>query len=165
MTPDVRNIFWYPLTPQHKDPTLLEKWLRSPLTPKCLCDICVSLSSAPIQNTLCLARFGANELVYGQNITVYDVIINLFGWIFIFMNWFMALEEKQWLLWTVAPHRATATPNSTTPQKHTAGFSSWMVNSVQHQIILILFWLREVGFCILPGGLCLFESNKNYMAN
>lgn len=28
--------------------------------------------------------FSANKLVYGQNITVYEVIINLFGWVIVF---------------------------------------------------------------------------------
>lgn len=53
--------------------------------PISLCDI-ASLSSAPIQSTSCLARFSAIELVYEQNIEVYELIMNGPGWVTVFMN-------------------------------------------------------------------------------
>lgn len=72
-------------SPQHSQHILTfpEKYNGSFLT---LFGMVLIFSSASSQNASCLALFSASGLLYEENIAVYEVIINRFGWVVVFMN-------------------------------------------------------------------------------
>lgn len=79
----VRNIFWYPLNSQAETDSYLHQRSTNAsglLWPSHAFVILLSLISTHTKHIV----FSANKLVYGQNITVYEVIMNLFGWVIVF---------------------------------------------------------------------------------